>query len=46
MDEAKLKDEPQTEDYAGDQPQGPGPDDDDRRKRRPRRHPRPLLERG
>lgn len=40
MHDAQLKDEPQAQDYTGDQPQGPGPDDDDRIKRPPRRRPR------
>lgn len=30
MDRRRLDDERASEDYAGDQPQGPGPDDDDR----------------
>jgi hypothetical protein len=30
MDRRRLDDERAPEDYAGDQPQGPGPDDDDR----------------
>jgi hypothetical protein len=30
----------ETEDYAGDQPQGPGPDDEPRIKRSPGRRPR------
>jgi hypothetical protein len=30
----------ETEDYAGDQPQGPGPDDEQRIKRSPRPRPR------
>jgi len=30
----------ETEDYAGDQPQGPGPEDEPRIKRAPRRQPR------
>jgi hypothetical protein len=41
MQDAQLKDEPQAQDYAGDQPQGPGPDDDDRVKPRLRRRPAP-----
>ncbi|HTI53468.1 MAG TPA: hypothetical protein VMC04_04505 [Verrucomicrobiae bacterium] len=35
MDHRRLDDERAPEDYAGDQPQGPGPDDDDRLKRAP-----------
>jgi hypothetical protein len=35
----------ETEDYAGDQPQGPGPDDEQRIKRPPRRRPRRPPER-
>jgi hypothetical protein len=31
---------PDTDDYAGDQPQGPGPDDEERVKRPTRRRPR------
>lgn len=31
----------ETEDYAGNQPQGPGPDDEQRIKRPARRRPRP-----
>ena len=30
MKRRRLDDERHSEDYAGDQPQGPGPDDDDR----------------
>jgi hypothetical protein len=34
----------ENDDYAGDQPQGPGPDDDQRIKRPPRRRPRPARQ--
>jgi hypothetical protein len=37
MTRRRLEDERTAEDYAGDQPQGPGPDDDDRIPRRIRR---------
>jgi hypothetical protein len=35
MDRRRLDDEHAPDDYAGDQPQGPGPDDDDRIRRAP-----------
>ena len=37
MKRSQLDDERSSEDYAGDQPQGPGPDDEDRVPRRVRR---------
>jgi len=41
MTRRRLDDERTPEDYAGDQPQGPGPDNDDRIPRRIRRGEKP-----